>query len=110
MRRNSAEIGPAGTLPLTWRRALSAALVLVQRDNGDRTNRKHARLKYTIDDRSIEWFRAEVEARLGYKLEAAKPGETPKGMAFRMPSPGPPAISPVGPTVRKRRTVEETDR
>ncbi|KAI9025627.1 hypothetical protein DFJ74DRAFT_665013 [Hyaloraphidium curvatum] len=48
-------------------------VVLVQRDYGDRTNRKHARLKYTIDDRGIDWFRGEVEARLGYKLEPAKP-------------------------------------
>ncbi|KAJ3119022.1 hypothetical protein HDU96_003197 [Phlyctochytrium bullatum] len=47
-------------------------VVLVQRDFGDRTNRKHARLKYTIDDRGIEWFVAEVEARLGYKLEPAR--------------------------------------
>lgn len=48
-------------------------VVLVQRDYGDRTNRKHARLKYTIDDRGIDWFRGEVEARLGYKLAAPKP-------------------------------------
>jgi len=48
-------------------------VVLVQRDYGDRTNRKHARLKYTIEDRGIEWFRNEVELRLGYKLLPAKP-------------------------------------
>jgi sulfite reductase (NADPH) hemoprotein beta-component len=48
-------------------------VVMVQRDYGDRTNRKHARLKYTIDDRGLDWFRGEVEARLGYKLEAARP-------------------------------------
>jgi sulfite reductase (NADPH) hemoprotein beta-component len=48
-------------------------VVLVQRDYGDRSNRKHARLKYTIEDRGIEWFRAEVERRLGYALEAQRP-------------------------------------
>ncbi|KAJ3134525.1 hypothetical protein HK100_003517 [Physocladia obscura] len=48
-------------------------VVLVQRDFGDRTNRKHARLKYTIDDRGIDWFRNEVEQRLGYKLQPARP-------------------------------------
>ncbi|KND02497.1 sulfite reductase (NADPH) hemoprotein, beta-component [Spizellomyces punctatus DAOM BR117] len=48
-------------------------VVTVQRDYGDRTNRKHARLKYTIDDRSIEWFRGEVEKRLGWKLPAPRP-------------------------------------
>ena len=43
-------------------------VMLVQRDYGDRTNRAHARLKYTIDDRGLDWFRAEVEERLGYEL------------------------------------------
>jgi sulfite reductase (NADPH) hemoprotein beta-component len=48
-------------------------VVTVQRDFGDRSNRKHARLKYTIEDRGIDWFRAEVERRLGYPLEAPRP-------------------------------------
>lgn len=48
-------------------------IVMVQRDFGDRTNRKHARLKYTIADRGLDWFRAEVEKRLGYALEPARP-------------------------------------
>lgn len=43
-------------------------VVLVQRDFGDRSERKHARLKYTIEDRGLDWFRAEVEQRLGYAL------------------------------------------
>jgi sulfite reductase (NADPH) hemoprotein beta-component len=43
-------------------------VVLVQRDYGDRTDRKHARLKYTIEDRGLVWFREEVERRLGYRL------------------------------------------
>lgn len=48
-------------------------IVLVQRDFGDRANRAHARLKYTIDDRGLAWFRAEVEARLGHALEDPRP-------------------------------------
>ena len=48
-------------------------VVLVQRDFGDRANRKHARLKYTIEDRGIDWFRAEVERRLGYAAGAGPP-------------------------------------
>ena len=43
-------------------------IVTVQRDYGDRTERKHARLKYTIEDRGLVWFRTEVERRLGYEL------------------------------------------
>jgi sulfite reductase (NADPH) hemoprotein beta-component len=43
-------------------------VVTTQRDFGDRTERKHARLKYTIQDRGLVWFRTEVERRLGYRL------------------------------------------
>lgn len=47
--------------------------VMIQRDYGDRSVRKHARFKYTIDDRGIEWFIHELEQRLGWKLEKARP-------------------------------------
>jgi sulfite reductase (NADPH) hemoprotein beta-component len=53
--------------------AVAEAVVTVQRDWGDRTNRKHARLKYTIDDRGLPAFRAEVERRLGKALEEPRP-------------------------------------
>lgn len=49
------------------------AVLTTQRDFGDRTNRRHARLKYTIDDRGLDWFRGEVERRSGVKLGAARP-------------------------------------
>ena len=48
-------------------------VVGIQRDFGDRSNRKHARLKYTIDDRDVEWFKDELAARLGWRLEPARP-------------------------------------
>ncbi len=48
-------------------------VVTVQRDYGDREDRAHARLKYTIDDRGLDWFRDEVERRLGYELGEALP-------------------------------------
>ncbi|OWB75041.1 catalytic activity protein [[Candida] boidinii] len=50
-------------------------IMIVQRDNGDRKNRKHARLKYTIDDMGVDVFRQEVEKLWGKKFEAAKPFE-----------------------------------
>jgi sulfite reductase (NADPH) hemoprotein beta-component len=53
--------------------AIAEAVVTVQRDWGDRSNRKHARLKYTIEDRGLDAFRAEVERRAGVKLAAARP-------------------------------------
>ncbi|RED65516.1 assimilatory sulfite reductase (NADPH) hemoprotein subunit [Cohnella lupini] len=47
--------------------------VTIQRDYGDRSVRKHARFKYTIDDRGIDWFVGELTNRLGWKLEEARP-------------------------------------
>ncbi|CAG7607546.1 Sulfite reductase [NADPH] hemoprotein beta-component [Paenibacillus solanacearum] len=47
--------------------------VTIQRDYGDRAVRKHARFKYTIDDRGIDWFINELHARLGWQLEAPRP-------------------------------------
>ncbi|CAK9438325.1 uncharacterized protein LODBEIA_P25490 [Lodderomyces beijingensis] len=47
-------------------------IMLVQRDFGDRTNRKHARLKYTIDDLGVEVFKSKVEELLGYKFDEPK--------------------------------------
>ena len=48
-------------------------IVTTQRDFGDRVDRRHARLKYTIEDRGLAWFRGEVEKRLGYELGQAQP-------------------------------------
>ncbi len=53
--------------------AVAETVVAVQRDFGDRSDRKHARLKYTIGDRSIEWFRDELHRRLGWELAPALP-------------------------------------
>jgi sulfite reductase (NADPH) hemoprotein beta-component len=53
--------------------AIAEAVVTVQRDWGDRANRKHARLKYTIEDRGLDAFRAEVEKRSKVTLGAPKP-------------------------------------
>jgi sulfite reductase (NADPH) hemoprotein beta-component len=48
-------------------------VVIVQRDHGDRSNRKHARLKYTIDTMGLDRFVALLTERLAVKLEPAKP-------------------------------------
>jgi sulfite reductase (NADPH) hemoprotein beta-component len=47
-------------------------VVTVQRDFGDRSDRKHARLKYTIERMGLAAFRAELERRLGYVLRSAR--------------------------------------
>jgi sulfite reductase (NADPH) hemoprotein beta-component len=53
--------------------AIGEAVLTAQRDYGDRTNRKHARLKYTIDDRGLDWFKEEVERRSGITFGPARP-------------------------------------
>lgn len=50
---------------------ITKSIVLVQRDFGDRKSRKHARMKYLIQDRGLSWFQAEVEKRFGKKLNPA---------------------------------------
>ena len=64
-----------GFIPPDKVNAIGEAVLTTQRDYGDRTNRRHARLKYTIDDRGLEWFRGEVERRSGLKFEPARPFE-----------------------------------
>ncbi|MGB8166571.1 MAG: NADPH-dependent assimilatory sulfite reductase hemoprotein subunit [Chthoniobacteraceae bacterium] len=51
---------------------IGEAVLTTQRDFGDRTNRKHARLKYTIEDRGIAWFKGEVERRAGITFSPAR--------------------------------------
>ena len=48
--------------------AVAIAVITTQRDFGNREVRKRARLKYTIDDRGIAWFKAEVETRSGVQF------------------------------------------
>ncbi|EDY81122.1 Nitrite and sulphite reductase 4Fe-4S domain protein [Verrucomicrobiia bacterium DG1235] len=52
---------------------VAEAVVLAQRDNGSRTDRKNARLKYTIARMGLAAFKAEVEKRTGFALGEAKP-------------------------------------
>jgi len=51
----------------------AVAVVTAQRDFGNRVRRKRARLKYTIDDRGLAWFKGEVERRAGFALSDARP-------------------------------------
>jgi len=52
---------------------VAKAVLTIHRDFGDRTNRKHARIKYVLEERGAKWCRAEVEQRAGIKLEPARP-------------------------------------
>ncbi|MEO8765357.1 MAG: NADPH-dependent assimilatory sulfite reductase hemoprotein subunit [Ginsengibacter sp.] len=48
-------------------------ILTVQRDNGNRIDRKVARLKYTVDRMGVDNFKKEVEKRTGFKFENEKP-------------------------------------
>ncbi len=50
---------------------VTKAIVLVQKENGNRSDRKQARLKYLIDKKGMDWFRQETEKKFGKKLESA---------------------------------------
>ncbi|MED1674915.1 assimilatory sulfite reductase (NADPH) hemoprotein subunit [Pallidibacillus thermolactis] len=48
-------------------------IITIQRDYGNRTDRKNARFKYTIDRLGLEWFKEELANRLGWSLEESRP-------------------------------------
>jgi len=48
-------------------------VLTIQRDFGNRSDRKFARLKYTVDRLGVDFFRQELERRAGFKLEEPKP-------------------------------------
>lgn len=50
-------------------------VLLVQRDYGDRTDRKHSRLKYTVEDHGAAWFLEMLNKYLGYDLQPVRPYE-----------------------------------
>ncbi|PXX29970.1 assimilatory sulfite reductase (NADPH) hemoprotein subunit [Arenibacter sp. ARW7G5Y1] len=52
---------------------VAKTVIAIQRDHGNRSNRKLSRLKHTIDDRGLEWFVSELENRLGWNLPKPKP-------------------------------------
>lgn len=52
---------------------LIKAIVATQRDYGDRVNRRHARMKYLINDWGVDKFRAKVEDYFGKPIAPYKP-------------------------------------
>lgn len=50
-------------------------VLTIQRDYGNRSNRKNARFKYTVDRLGKEWVLNELNTRLGWELEEARPFE-----------------------------------
>ena len=53
--------------------AVTKAVLTLHRDFGDRTDRKHARLKFVVAEKGADWVRAEIEQRAGFRLAASRP-------------------------------------
>jgi len=48
---------------------LAEGALTLQRDHGGRSDRLHARFKYTVDDHGLDWIKAEIERRAGFVLQ-----------------------------------------
>ncbi|MNV32622.1 Sulfite reductase [NADPH] hemoprotein beta-component [compost metagenome] len=64
-----------GYIPLEHTLAVAEAVVTTQRDWGNRTDRKNAKTKYTLERVGVDTFRAEVEKRAGITFEPIRPYE-----------------------------------
>ncbi|PTP47804.1 assimilatory sulfite reductase (NADPH) hemoprotein subunit [Vibrio splendidus] len=64
-----------GFVPLDKTLDVAAAVVTTQRDWGNRSNRKNAKTKYTLDRVGIDVFKAEVEKRAGVEFSESCPYE-----------------------------------
>ncbi|MCB1105091.1 MAG: NADPH-dependent assimilatory sulfite reductase hemoprotein subunit [Opitutaceae bacterium] len=64
-----------GFLPADKVIDVAKAVLTIHRDFGDRTNRKHARLKYVVAEKGVDWLRNEINARTGFELGPVRPFE-----------------------------------
>lgn len=64
-----------GFIPVENTLKFAEAVVTTQRDWGNRSNRKNAKTKYTLDRVGIDVFKAEVEKRAGSEFEVSRPYE-----------------------------------
>ncbi|MCH2069274.1 assimilatory sulfite reductase (NADPH) hemoprotein subunit [Shimia sp.] len=72
-----------GFISLEHTLKIAEHVVTVQRDWGNRVNRKNAKTKYTLDRVGTETFKAEVERRAGVRFEPSRPYEfTSRGDRF----------------------------
>jgi sulfite reductase (ferredoxin) len=74
---NKPETYPAVAVPMAFVEPdqvveTARAVVIVQRDFGDRSNRRHARLKYLVAERGVDWFREQVQGHLDFPLQAPR--------------------------------------
>ncbi|AKG72798.1 assimilatory sulfite reductase (NADPH) hemoprotein subunit [Salinicoccus halodurans] len=61
-----------GYCPKDKVKEVAEKIVTIQRDYGNRTDRKQARFKYTVDAKGVDWIREELNNRLGWELHGTK--------------------------------------
>jgi len=64
-----------GFIPKDKAEEVCEKILTIQRDYGDRSDRMQARFKYTVDRKGLDWITQELNDRLGWDLEEAKPFE-----------------------------------
>lgn len=64
-----------GFIPKDKAEEVCEKILTIQRDYGDRSDRMQARFKYTVDRKGLDWIKQELNDRLGWDLEEAKPFE-----------------------------------
>ncbi|WP_406946172.1 assimilatory sulfite reductase (NADPH) hemoprotein subunit [Halobacillus sp. SY10] len=62
-----------GFCPKEKGKDVAEKILTIQRDYGNRSNRKNARFKYTVDRLGLDWIREELNRRTGWELAEAKP-------------------------------------
>lgn len=64
-----------GYIPKETAPEVCEKILTIQRDFGDRADRQQARFKYTVERKGVDWIREELNRRLGWEIEEAKPFE-----------------------------------
>ncbi|MFM7635815.1 MAG: sulfite reductase, ferredoxin dependent [Cyanobacteriota bacterium] len=69
---------PLGYVPHEHVLELVQAIAALQRDHGDRQQRRHARMKYLIHDRGIAWFKQELRRYFPHPIRGLRNEPKPK--------------------------------
>ncbi|MBN8215659.1 MAG: NADPH-dependent assimilatory sulfite reductase hemoprotein subunit [Spirochaetes bacterium] len=74
-----------GWIPANHLLPVAEAVVTAHRDFGDRSDRKHARLKYVLHEKGVDWFRSEVSQRahVFFEPRLLPPWNTPSYLGWQ---------------------------
>ncbi|GJL85304.1 MAG: sulfite reductase subunit beta [Micavibrio sp.] len=64
---------PIGYVPKKDVMEICKASISLQRDHGDREDRQHARLKYLVEEKGVEWTKSTLDEYFGREIEDIRP-------------------------------------